>query len=172
MKNRFVDSFLPPISRLILSPANASCSLSQWGPETETLTKIHHIPGDFTKEVTLCKVLSAESFNLVPPPKAHQQDLSSGTKPSNWETQPRFVFSTVLEGHRGRTDTHPQRSHGMSLLKATSRDPTSEWRDSAKRFRNLCRITENRAGKDLISSCSPSLLKYPQQQVVSWMCHF
>lgn len=171
MGNRFVDSFLPHIFRFILSLASASCSLSQGGPETETLTKIHHISGDFNKEVTLCKVLS-EVFNLVPPLKPHQQDLrSSSTKPSSWETQPGFVSSTVSEEHRGRTDTHPRRSHGMSLLKATSRDLTSEWRDSTERFRSLCSSTENRAERDLISSRSPSLLRCPQQKVVSWTCH-
>lgn len=170
MENRFPDSFLPHISRLILFPASAFCSLSQWG--SGTLTRIHHVPGDFNKEVTLCKVVSAEIFSLVPCQKPHQQEFSSSIKLYSRQTQPRFVFSIVLERYRGRTDMYPQRSHGMCLVKATSRGLTSEWKDSTKKFRNLCSTTENRAGRDLINSGSLSLFLYPQQKVASWMCHF
>lgn len=132
MENRFPDSFLPHISRLILFPASAFCSLSQQG--SGAVTRIHHVPGDFNKEVTLCKVISAEIFSLVSPRKHHQPDFSSGIKPYSWQTQPRFVFSTVLERYRGRTDLYPHRSQGMCLLKETSRGLTSEWKDSTKKI--------------------------------------
>lgn len=170
MENRFPDSFLPHISRLILSPASAFCSLSWWG--SATVTRIHHVPGDFNKEVTLCKVISAEIFSFIPPQKHHQQGFSSSIKPYSCQTQPRFVFSTVLERYKGRINMYPQRSQGMCLVKATSRGLTPEWKGSTKKFRNLCSITEDRARTDLITSGSLSLFPHPQQKVASWMCHF
>lgn len=129
MENTFVDSFLPCISRLILSPASASCSLSHWGPETEALTKIHQIPGDFNKEVTLCKVLSA-TFSA----QSHLQSPTSKTQaaapnPPAQKLSPGFSFQQSWRG-TGTGQMQPQRSHRMSLLKATSRDPTFKWRDS------------------------------------------
>lgn len=161
MKNRFPDSFLPhsPDSSFFLLEPSAP-----WARGSEAVTRIHHVPGDFNKEVALCKAISAEIFSLVPPWNIHQQDFSSGIELYSWQTQPRFVFSTVLERCRGRTDVYPQRSQGTCLLKAISSGLTSEGKDATKKFRNLCSSTDNRAGTDLINSSILNLFPYPSKR--------
>lgn len=49
----------------------------------------------------------------------------------------------------------------MSLLKATSRDPTHKWRDFSKRFSNLCSIPEKAAERD-----SHQLMEFQPAQIL------